>query len=105
MVTAGILVRTAPDSIQEVEARLAALQGVSTLELEEPGAIGLVIEGDSLDAIHATLCDEVQGTEGVLAAWPVHTQLEATETGSPDPGLPNTGQSNSTSATEHQPKD
>ncbi len=78
MVTVGVLVRAELASVHDVEARLAALEGVTTLELEEPGSIGLVISEESLDSAYATLCDRVKTTDGVLAAYPLHTQLEPT---------------------------
>lgn len=76
MVTVGVLVRAAVDATSDVRRRLAALEGVETLELEEPGTLGLVLSGESLDELHAKLTTEIQTTEGVLVAWPVHTQLE-----------------------------
>jgi len=76
MVTVGVLVRVENESLRDVELALNAIPGVSTLELEEAGSIGLVIEAPDLDAAHSLLCDQVQRTAGVLAAWPIHTQLE-----------------------------
>jgi nitrate reductase NapAB chaperone NapD len=80
MVTVGVLVRANLDSVAEVEARLAAIEGVTTLKLEEPGTIGLVIQGQSINDAHDKLCDQVQRVEGVLTAWPVHMQLEPDST-------------------------
>lgn len=76
MVTVGVLVRADLNFTEEVEARLAALDGVTTVELQEIGSIGLVIEGETLDEVHSRLCDDVQAARGVLAAWPLHVQLE-----------------------------
>ncbi len=76
MVAVGVLVRSELASVPRVKEQLGALEGVTTLDLEELGAIGLVIQSDTLDAAHATLRDEVQATPGVLAAYPLHTQLE-----------------------------
>jgi|GEM_PF-1995433 len=76
MVTIGVLVRAELGSIGEVESRLAALDGAITIELEERGSIGLVLRGESLDQLYEKLRGEVQATRGVLAAWPVHVQLE-----------------------------
>jgi nitrate reductase NapAB chaperone NapD len=77
MVTVGVLVRAEFEELRLVENRLAKLSSVSqTIELEEPGALGLVLQGDSLDAVHAALTEEVQRTEGVLTAWPLHAELD-----------------------------
>lgn len=78
MVTIGVLVRAELDSIDEVQGRLAALDGVTTIELEDRDSIGLVICGETLDDAHKKLCEDVQRTTGVLAAWPLHVQLENT---------------------------
>ena len=77
MVSVGVLVRVESDSLREVDSALGEIPGVTTLELEEPGSIGIVIEAPDLDSAHSLLCDRVQRTAGVLAAWPIHTQLEA----------------------------
>jgi len=77
-VTVGVLVRTAIDPPDDLGDRLSALPGVSTVELEEEGSIGLVLQGESLDEAHDRLRDEVQSLEGVLAAWPVHLEFPPT---------------------------
>ena len=85
MVTIGVLVRVDESTAGKVELGLNAIEGVKTLALEQPGTLGAVIRAADLDQAHATLCNRVQRVEGVLCAWPVHTQLGE---GSP---LPPTG--------------
>ena len=76
MVTVGVLVRTSRGETDAVARRLRALDCVvETLELEEPGTLGAVLRGESLNAAHDALTQQVQPTEGVLAAWPLHAEL------------------------------
>jgi nitrate reductase NapAB chaperone NapD len=77
MITVGVLVRALHSELGVIEQRLGALPSVvQTLELEEPGSLGLVLQAEDLDAVHAALTREVGGVEGVLAAWPLHAELE-----------------------------
>ena len=85
MTVVGVLVRVELDSADEVKCRLSDLEGVSTIPLEEPGTLGLVIEAASIDAAHEKLQAEVQATEGVLTAWPVEMHL------TPEPAQPEAG--------------
>lgn len=76
MVTVGVLVRAAQEQLGAVTERLAALEGVvETLPLEQPGTLGLVLAGADLDVVHRLLTERVARAEGVLAAWPVHTEF------------------------------
>jgi len=76
MTAIGVFVRAEPGQLEEVRERLASIEGVETLELEEPGALGLVLKADDLRAAHELLANRVETTPGVLCAWPVHTEVE-----------------------------
>ncbi|MDF1839571.1 MAG: chaperone NapD [Planctomycetota bacterium] len=76
MTAIGVFVRAEPGQLNEVRDRLASIEGVETLELEEPGALGLVLKADDLRAAHELLANRVEQTPGVLCAWPVHTEVE-----------------------------
>ncbi len=71
MTVVGVLVRVDLDSSDQVERNLSELNGVSTVQMEEPGTLGLVIEAEDINAVHEKLTSEVRATEGVLTAWPV----------------------------------
>ncbi len=84
MITVGVLVRALQSDLPAIEQRLAALPSVlQTLELEEPGSLGLVLAGEDLDAAHTALTQEVQRVEGVLAAWPLHAELDGLQETTP----------------------
>ncbi len=76
MVTIGVLVRVDEATSPGVEQRLNEIPGVGTFELEEPGTVGVLIQARDLDDAHDSLCRRVRAVDGVLCAWPVHTQLE-----------------------------
>lgn len=75
MVTVGVFVRAEIDEIGQVAERLDALESVSTFELEDPGALGVLLQGLDADEAYLKLTQEVMAVEGVLAAWPIHTEL------------------------------
>ena len=75
MVTVGVFVRAEIEEIDQVAGRLQALESVSTFELEDPGGIGVLLEGLDADEAYLKLTGEVMAVEGVLAAWPIHTEL------------------------------
>lgn len=62
-----------------VPARLEALEGVSTFNLDEPGKLGVLIEAESLDAAHALLLQSIEKLEGVLGVFPVYAHAEPEE--------------------------
>ncbi len=76
MVTVGVFVRAWSEQLNEVAGRLDALDGVSTFDLEDPGGIGVLLQGFEPDEAYEKLTGEVMAVEGVLAAWPVHTELD-----------------------------
>ncbi len=63
--------------------RLQALPGTTVVLLETPGDLCVVLEGGSLAEIEIRQRD-LQGLDGVLAAWPVYTHLEDLEAPDPD---------------------
>ena len=85
MTAIGVFVRAEPGQLEEVRERLSSIDGVETLVLEEPGALGLVIKADGLRAAHQLLADQVEKTPGVLCAWPIHTEVEGPEGGDAPP--------------------
>jgi nitrate reductase NapAB chaperone NapD len=77
MTVVGIIVRAEAERFEEVRAQLAALEGVQTIELEEPGCLGLVLEADGLKQAHDRLRGEIERTPGVLTAWPVQVHHDS----------------------------
>ena len=76
MPVVGAFARVETDPPDLVRRRLADLEGIETFELDEPGKVGLIIEGDDLDTVHAILTRDVRSVEGVLGAWPVSVHLD-----------------------------
>jgi len=76
MPVVGAFARVETDPPDAVRQRLADLEGVETFGLGDPGKIGLIIEGDDLDAVHAILTQRVRSVDGVLGAWPVSVHLD-----------------------------
>ncbi len=76
MTAIGVFVRAEPGQLEQVRERLSSIDGVETLVLEEPGALGLVLKADDLRAAHELLADQVEKTPGVLCAWPIHTEVD-----------------------------
>ena len=76
MVTIGVLVRFEGELV-DVEERLRGLAGVETLSLEESQTLGALIHTETLEQAHTKLVCEMQSVEGVLCAWPVHTDRVA----------------------------
>ncbi len=76
MVVVGAYARVETAAAVEVRARLAAVGGVSTFDLDEPGKVGLLIEAASVAAAHARLCGELAEVPGVLGVWPVFVGAE-----------------------------
>jgi len=79
MTIVGILVRLEEEHRAEVAERLSAIEGVSTFEVEQPGSLGALLEAPDLDRAHAILREQIEPTEGVLAAWPVHSDFSDDE--------------------------
>ncbi len=82
MTLVGAFARVDSGRVELVRNRLAALQGVATFDLDHPGKIGLLIEGDSEDQAHEILTRVIRGIEGVWGVWPVyvHNDPESMET-------------------------
>ena len=76
MPVVGAFARVEIDDSDAVRHRLSSLEGIETFELDEPGKVGLIIEGDDLDSLHAILTRNVRSVEGVLGAWPVSVHLD-----------------------------
>ncbi len=76
MAVVGAFARIDDSDRQAVWDRLAALAGVMPFDLGEPGKVGLLIEGDELEDVHAMLCTEIEKTDGVLGVWPVYAHME-----------------------------
>jgi nitrate reductase NapAB chaperone NapD len=79
MTAIGVFVRAQPGQLEEVRERLALIEGVQTLELEEPGTLGLVLVADDLRSAHELLANRVEKTAGVLCAWPIHAEVEPSQ--------------------------
>ena len=91
----GAFARVEIDDSNLVRQRLSDLEGIETFELDEPGKVGLIIEGDDLDAVHAILTRDVRSVDGVLGAWPisVHLDDEEQDDGSDAPSREQNGRS------------
>ena len=76
MPVVGAFARVELDDSKSVRQRLSDLEGIETFELDEPGKVGLIIEGDDLDAVHTILTQRVRSVAGVLGAWPVSVHLD-----------------------------
>ena len=76
MPVVGAFARVETDPPDVVRQRLTELEGVETFELDDPGKIGLIIEGDDLDTVHAILTEGVRSVDGVLGAWPISVHLD-----------------------------
>ncbi len=75
MTIVGVLVRVEEIHSADVAKRLEALDGVSTFDVEQPSSLGVLLEAEDLDSAHAILREKIEPTEGVLAAWPVHSDF------------------------------
>ncbi len=73
MALIGVLARVDVARRTEVSDELARLSGVSLFSVDEDERIGILVQRDSLDEVHAALKDEVERIPGVLGAWPVYT--------------------------------
>ena len=76
MAIVGALARIDVRSAGDVLRALAGLEGVSPLDVDQPEKIGVLIEAETLDDAYETLRTRIEGTEGVLGAWPVYVHLE-----------------------------
>ena len=76
MAVVGAYARIDVSDPQAVRTRLAALSGVTLFDLGDPGKVGVLIEADSIDDAHRTLCAEVEKVEGVWGVWPVYAHME-----------------------------
>lgn len=72
----GALARLEIDDFDCVCTRLEALSGVSTFEVLEEGAVGLLIEADSLRKAHDLIAHELPQVPGVMGAWPIYIGLD-----------------------------
>ena len=79
MAVVGAFLRVDAESQDTIRQRLSELDGVSLLDVGEPGKVGLVIEAANMDEAHARLRDDIQGLDGVLGAWPVYANFEPEE--------------------------
>lgn len=77
MVVIGLFVRVDRECAPDVEERLAQLDGATLFPLETPGAVGLLLRAADPDDGYRRLNDELLAVPGVLAAWPLHTELAA----------------------------
>lgn len=76
MVIVGAFARVETTDVEGTRRRLAALDGVSTFDLDRPEKVGVLIEADDLDDAHARLTTQVQRVEGVMGVWPVYVNNE-----------------------------
>ena len=76
MVVVGAFARVEVDDVDATRCRLAALDGVTTFDLDRPEKVGVLIEADDLDDAHARLTTQVQRVEGVMGVWPVYVSNE-----------------------------
>ena len=83
MITVGILVRVADRSEKRVTAQLEALEGVSTIELEQAGSVGCVIQAPSAEAATDLMRRDIESLTDVLCAWPVQIELGEDELNRP----------------------
>ncbi|MHC4943593.1 MAG: hypothetical protein ACYTG7_11305 [Planctomycetota bacterium] len=76
MALVGAFARIDPRMMGQVVDELAALGGVETFDLDDPGKVGILIASSDLDAAHETLTRKVRAVEGVWGAWPVFVHHE-----------------------------
>ena len=95
MPVVGAFARVETDDFEAVRRRLSDLEGIETFDLGQPGKVGLIIEGDDLDTVHAILTRSVRSVDGVLGAWPVSVHLddELQDDGSDAPSREQNGRS------------
>ena len=77
MAIVGVLARIDTTLGDEVRRDLSSLPGVTPFDLDVPEKLGLVIEGDSVEAVHEMLHSQIETTDGVLGVWPVYVHLES----------------------------
>ena len=76
MPVVGAFARVEADDAVSIRRRLSDLDGIETFDLDQPGKVGLIIEGDDLDEVHAILTRDVRSVDGVLGAWPISVHLD-----------------------------
>jgi nitrate reductase NapAB chaperone NapD len=62
--------------VDEVRSQLAAMEGITLFDLDDPGKIGLIVESANLDEAHYTIMHQIRKTEGVLGIWPIYANFE-----------------------------
>jgi len=77
----GALARVDLEKQETIRARLDALEGIETFDLDERERIGVLVEGRSIEQAHARLRSQVEVADGVLGVWPVSLETDGTMEG------------------------
>ncbi len=80
-VVVGALARVDVDRRQETRARIEALEGFTTFDVEDPLKLGVLIEATTLEEAHARFVSQLTSVDGVLGAWPVSVDIDQAEDG------------------------
>jgi len=84
----GALARLELDDFDCTCTRICELSGVTTFEVAEEGAIGVLIETDSLRQAHDLIAQELPQVPGVMGAWPIYIGLDEEESTADSAVLP-----------------
>ncbi|MBC8405917.1 MAG: hypothetical protein H8E15_11865 [Planctomycetes bacterium] len=71
----GILARVDEEANPGLRTELDGMSGVSTFEVGEEGKLGILLRAESTDQAHHRLRHDIEGANGILAAWPVYTHF------------------------------
>lgn len=71
----GILARVDEESNPALRTELEQMPGISTFEVGQEGKLGILLRAESTDQAHQRLRHEIEGANGILAAWPVYTHF------------------------------
>ncbi len=76
MATVGALARIDIDNWDETCDQLGHVPGLSIIEVNTNGQIGLVLQGATLEQIHDFMAKVVVDIPGLLGCWPVYSSLD-----------------------------
>lgn len=72
----GALARLELDEFEDTYNRVNALSGVMTFKIAEEGAVGVLIEAESLHDAHDLITTTLARIPGVMGAWPIYIGLD-----------------------------
>ncbi len=72
----GALARLEIDEFDETCSRINELSGFTTFEVAEEGAVGVLIEADTLRDAHELIAKSLPQVPGVMGAWPIYIGLD-----------------------------